>query len=168
MGIGQIPILSYTGISRIHLFGVFWSSKTGIQQRVFFWTSPRLSDPPPFFFFYFCTFAHSWVLLFGRTNKGKKRTYGKTNVCAYVLVFACLFVCLYEWTYSQFSLFPVMDPQISWDAFQNHLKIPFGKRWSGDGDRWMHITIPNTSLPNTFVQSHYRSYEAGFTKRPLS
>lgn len=59
MGILQIPIPSYTGISRIHLCGLFWSSKTGIwQPSFFFWTSQCSGDPPlSIFILFFFTWA---------------------------------------------------------------------------------------------------------------
>lgn len=53
MGIVQILIPSYTGITRISLFCVFWSSKTGIFHFFFFWTHPPLGDLHFFVLFVF-------------------------------------------------------------------------------------------------------------------
>ena len=92
MGIGHIPIPSNTGISRIHLFGVFWSSKTGIWQVFFFGQVNVWVTPLPFLYDYFLTFICSYVLLFVLTN---------LQMCVHtVLWFEHLFVCAYKWMVS--------------------------------------------------------------------
>ena len=153
MGIGQIPaspeytFLVYSGVQRLvfdHFILFFFG-------QVHVWVTP-----PPFLYFF--AFARLYVLLFFCLDvKTKERKNVRTNKCLFVRSF----VCLYKWTYSKFSLSLSLSPMwwIQQSVGMVFKTISRHRLVNRDPEMVIGECIspsPDTSLPNTFGQCHYR------------